>query len=93
MATSRPKPQDHLPKAEARSEDTTIEFDGETYAIPPSSEWDIEVIEAAEEGRIVASTKLLLGPDQWAKFRKDHKTAGELERFFEALGGVMGGNL
>ena len=84
---------DHLPKAEARGERATVVFDDDEYTIAPSGEWDIEALEAAEDGRVVTAVKLILGPEQWAEFRKDHKTVGELERFMEAIGGLMGGNL
>lgn len=83
----------NVAKAEATGEGIPVEFDDELYEIPPSSEWPLDAVEAAENGQIVTATKLILGPKQWAEFRKAHTTLGDLERFMETLSELTGGNL
>lgn len=80
-------------RSEANGLDIPVEFEGETYRIPPSKLWPLEAIEAAEDGRAVASTKLILGTVQYDKFRETNSTLGDLERFMDKVQEVMGGNL
>jgi hypothetical protein len=80
-------------KAEATGASMQIEYNGFTYEIPPSSQWDMDAVEAAEEGRMVTSMKLILGADQWAEFRKRNKTMGDLEGFMDRVAELTGGNL
>lgn len=91
--TQRTRPAPHVARAEAKGEGIEIEFEGFTYVVPPSSEWDLDALEAAENGRVVTSTKLILGDAQWTEFRKRNRTMGDLERFMDAVGDVTGGNL
>lgn len=87
------KPDVNVAAAEAKGEGIPVEYDGHTYTIPPSSKWDIDAIEAAELGQVVRSTKMILGAEQWAEFRKTHRTLGDLEKFMEAVSELTGGNL
>jgi hypothetical protein len=67
-----------------------FEFEGETYTAPASSEWDLDVLEALEEGRMIAAVKALVGPEQYARFRAKHSKIADLEAFMEALQGAVG---
>lgn len=82
----------HVARAEAQGKGVDVEFDGVTYTVPPSSEWDLDAIEAAENGQVITSVKMILGDAQWTEFRKHNKTMGDLERFMDAVGDVTGGN-
>lgn len=82
----------HVAKAEATGTDIEIDFEGHTYTIPPSVEWPLDAIEAAEDGEIVRSTKLILGVEQWAEFRERHSKFGDLMEFMKAVEKVAGGN-
>jgi hypothetical protein len=81
-------------KAEALGEHITFDFDGETYEITPASEWDLDALEAFENDKVVTCVRLILGPDQWMRFRAAHKTVGDLNRMFAAVqrAGVGSGN-
>ncbi len=73
------QPQDHkMPEGD-------FEYDGARYHVPPAEEWDLDVFEALEEGKLVTGVKALLGPEQYAMFRKEHRTLKELTAFMEAL--------
>lgn len=63
----------------------TVEYDGETYSLPAQEDVDIEAIEAFESNQVVKGVRLLLGEEQYAKFRKDHKTMGQLTNFLDVL--------
>lgn len=83
-------PQDHLPKADTEPVDVSFEFDGYTYTIPTSEEWDIDVIEYAEDGLMTKALRSLLGEDQYKVFRKDHRTVRDLGRMYDAAGVAVG---
>lgn len=51
--------------------DLPFTFDGETYWVPPIDEWDIEVFEHQEDGKLVSLVKLLLGEKQWERFKSE----------------------
>lgn len=77
---------------QARGEAVTVVFDGETYTLPVKEDWDIAILEAAEEGRVSTIMRLLLGPEQYAKFRSRHTKIRELNAFAEAIMARYGGN-
>lgn len=63
-----------------------VEFNGETYDVPPAEDWDLDVLEAIDESRMTAALRALLGDDQYAKFRKTNKKVRDLGDFFTAAG-------
>lgn len=77
-------------KAEALNEAVTFEYDGETYTVAASKDWDLDVLEQYEEGKVAATVKALLGPEQWATFRSTKRTVGDLSDLFEALQKAIG---
>lgn len=72
-------------KADALGNNVSFEFDGDTYVIPPASEWDLDALEAFEADKVVTCVRLILGDAQWSGFRKTHRTVGDLNRMFAAL--------
>jgi hypothetical protein len=83
MATTR-KPTPPA-KADVLANGVTFEFDGKTYAIPPTDEWPLDALEAMEKEQGVTFARLLLGEPQWAIFRREHSTAKDLNGLMEAL--------
>lgn len=77
-------------KAEALNESVSFAYDGETYAIPPTSEWDLDVLVSYENGKIAATVEGLLGADQWKTFRSKKRTVGDLNGLFEELQKAVG---
>lgn len=62
-----------------------VEFDGEIYTVPAQEDVDIEAVAAFESSQVVTGIRLLLGEEQYAKFRKNHKTMGQLNEFLSVL--------
>lgn len=77
-------------KSEALNESTVFEFDGEVYEIPSLLDADLDVMEAFEEGKVVAATRALLGPVGWARFRSKPRTGADLQALFEAMAEALG---
>ena len=72
-------------QSEAIGSVCVVEYDGETYAVPPTSDWDVEALEAFEAGRVVALVTALLGAEQWAKFKAKGRKVSELAELFKAI--------
>lgn len=71
----------------------TLEHAGETYAVEKIDPEDppVDLMEALEDGKAVAACRLLLGDDQWAKFKKSKPKASDLNRLVsKALGTEAG---
>lgn len=78
-------------KAEALSETVSFEYDGETFTVGnDAQDWDLEVLEAFEDGKIVAAVRGLLGPDGWAQFKSKPRTVRDLNAFFETAAEALG---
>lgn len=59
-------------------------FDGELYHMPPADEWDLEVFELIEAGKLVTAMKMMIGDKQWRKFKSKPRKAAEFNDFFLA---------
>ncbi|OZV74768.1 hypothetical protein CA850_29770 [Micromonospora echinospora] len=74
-------------KAEATGQSQTFEHDGVTYSVPPTSEWDMDAMEAYERDHIVTCVRLILGPEQFEKFKPKgtKRTLGDLNALFDKI--------
>lgn len=72
-------------KAEALSTEVAFTFEGETYTVAPTKEWDLDALEAFEDGHIATCVRLILGDAQWATFRKKPRKLADLNALFEAV--------
>ena len=81
MTAPKPKPA----QTEALEGSISFSYDGLDFTVPPAREWDLDVMENYEDGKIATTCRSLLGPDQWAAFRKKKRTVGDLEDLFEAI--------
>lgn len=72
-----------------------FKFDNRAYEVPRSEDWDLDLLDAFEQGQSVAALRQLLGPEQFQKFRQQKKrTTKDINAFYEALGEAAGtGNL
>ena len=77
-------------RAEALGEKIAVTFEGAEYAILPTSEWDYEVLEAFEEGRIVAFLRALLGDEQHSRFRATKPKIAAVTLFMEEIQKALG---
>lgn len=72
-------------KAEALKKAHHFTFDGEKYSVPPTTEWDLQILEAVEDEKIVAAVRFLLGDKQWAQFKQKKRTVADLTKLFEVI--------
>jgi hypothetical protein len=78
-------------KAEALEADTVFEYDGETYTIPHSKRMPLAFLEALEDGKLVAATKVMLGPEQYATFNSKPRVVSDLNDMLETSTKAAGG--
>ncbi|AVO22270.1 tail assembly chaperone [Streptomyces phage Nesbitt] len=71
-------------KNDATGTPTPVEFNGETYTVPPADDWDIDVLEAIDDQRITHALKALLGEDQYKTFRTHNRKVTALGDFMNA---------
>ncbi len=86
MTTKKTTPAE----TEAREGEVRFSFDKVEYVIPPAKEWDLDVLESWEDGKVASTCRALMGPDQWAKFRSVKRTVEDLNSLFEALQEALG---
>lgn len=77
-------------KEDATGTGTAVEFNGDTFLVPPAEDWDIDILEAIDDQRMTHALKALLGEDQYAKFRKTNRKVTQLGEFFAVAGKQVG---
>ena len=77
-------------KAEATKTKPSFTFDGVKYSVDNTMDWDIEVLEAVEDDKIVTIVRALLGPEQWEKFKAKPRKVADLNALFEAIAKAVG---
>lgn len=77
-------------KTEATNSPVEVEYDGETYTVAPAREWDLDVLEAYEEGMIARTVRSVLGAEQYQTFRSKKRTVGDLEDLFLEIQSALG---
>lgn len=86
-------PGDALPKVDggtAEEEETrSFKYDGVEYTIPHASNWDVDVMEGIEDGKMFIAVRSLLGPEQWGVFKANKPTN---KQFYELVNAVFGGD-
>lgn len=68
----------------------TFTYDGVKYTVDDTMDWDISVLEAVEDNKIVSIVRELLGPDQWEKFKIKPRKVADLNELFEAIAKAVG---
>ena len=77
-------------KSEAKKRNHFFVYDGEKYEVAPTSEWDLDVLEAVEDDKAIAIVRSLLGPEQWAKFKSKPRKVDDLNKLFQAIAKAVG---
>lgn len=72
--------------AEALGEKIPFTHNGVDYLLEPSTEWDVDALEAFEAGKIMTFLRMILGEEQYAKFKATKPKAGAVNGF---LGGIQ----
>jgi hypothetical protein len=90
-----PRPQDHKRSKKKKTaaqreaegiETTDVEFDGEVYTIPADPlDWDVEVTEAFEQGKVVTAVRGMLGPKQWRTVAAKGYTNRQFSKLFDLI--------
>lgn len=74
------------------SESGTVAFEWRdlTFTVPRYKDWPIDALEALEDNRIYATLRSLLGPSQWAAFKRSEPapTGEDVVAFSELLAQV-----
>lgn len=83
-------PKSSPAKADTLGELTEFTYDGVAYKVAPASEWDLDVLESYEDGRIIAAVRALLGEAQWKKFRSKPRKTSDLNDLFGAIQEAVG---
>jgi hypothetical protein len=77
-------------KNDALGTPVSVEFNGDTYLVPPADEWDIDVLEAVDDQRMTHALKALLGDEQYKTFRVTNRKVADLGQFFKVAGEAVG---
>ncbi|WP_329105514.1 hypothetical protein OG792_32840 [Micromonospora sp. NBC_01699] len=74
-------------KAEALGVKIAFTHEDVSYEMDPAMSWDLDAMEAFEDGNLVTCIRLILGPEQYAKFkpRGTKRTVGDLSALFETI--------
>lgn len=59
----------------------TITWDGNTYRLVPSADWDINVLEAVEDGKITHILRGIIDGDGYARFAETKPKIADLDGF------------
>lgn len=67
----------------ATDETATFEWRDVEFSVPRFNRWSVDVLEALEDGRIYATLRAVLGPEQWAGFKalEPTPTGADVEEF------------
>lgn len=76
-------------KNEALENGVTFTFNGDSYTLPPSDDWDVEVMEHFEDGNPVIAVRALLG-EQWGEFKVKNPKVKDITDFADVLGKELG---
>lgn len=75
---------------EAANAPVDFEYDGDQYTVPPFKEWDLDAMEAYEDGKILSCIRAVLGDDQWKVFKAGKPKMKDFDTFCEALFAATG---
>lgn len=70
---------------EATDTPITVTWKGKTYKVIPSAQWDIEVLEAMEDGKMTYILRNVLDGDGYQRFRATKPLASEVGEFFDKI--------
>ena len=76
-------------RREAAGDPSEFVFGGDTFTVPPSSEWPISVRDSLTGGDVVAAMKEILG-EQWETFSGHGPTIGDVTALLDWVAGENG---
>lgn len=75
---------------EALDTPITVTWKGKTYKVLPSSKWDIEVLEAMEDGKMTYILRNILEGDGYQRLRETKPLVTDLAEFFDKVQKALG---
>ncbi len=72
-------------KAEALEQELNVKYKGEAYTVPPANKWDLDAMEAYEDGRPISCIRAVLGPEQWSTFKAGKPDVDDFNDFVKVL--------
>lgn len=79
-----------MPNTDATDKPITVTWKGKTYRIVPSAEWDIETLEAMEDGKMTHMLRGMLANDGYARLRETKPLIADLNDLFEKIQKAVG---
>lgn len=79
-----------MPNPEATDKPITVTWKGKTYRIVPSTEWDIETLEAMEDGKMTHMLRGMLAGDGYARLRETKPLITDLDELFGKIQKAVG---
>ncbi|CCQ44665.1 hypothetical protein ARTSIC4J27_592 [Pseudarthrobacter siccitolerans] len=76
--------------AEALGDKVPFTHNGVDYLLDPASEWDVEALEVFESGKVMTFLRLILGEEQYAKYKATKPKAGAVNGFLEGIQKALG---
>lgn len=76
--------------AEALGDKIAFNYNGADYFVTSTEDWDYEVLEAFEDGKIVTFLRLILGTEQHAAFKATKPKVADVNAFVEAIQKALG---
>ncbi|WP_433434503.1 hypothetical protein [Nonomuraea sp. CA-141351] len=77
-------------RAEADGKPFPVEYNGVTYTVPTPMEWDADVLDFIEAGRVTAALRLILGDEQYEQFRETKPKLRQAAELVELIGSAAG---
>jgi hypothetical protein len=76
--------------AEALGDKVPFTHNGVDYLLDPASEWDVEALEQYENGKIMTFLRMILGAEQYARFKATKPKVGAVNAFMEGIQKALG---
>jgi hypothetical protein len=84
MPTSNPT------AAEALGDKVPFSHNGVDYLLDPASEWDADALEQYENGKIMTFLRMILGEEQYARFKATKPKVGAVNEFMLGIQKALG---
>jgi len=90
MSETTDQPELDVRAAEAKGEDITIEWKGQTFTVPRDyGTWPFEFTLYSQKGLNGPAMEALLGPEQFARFLRSRPTNADFDAFDDRLGKAL----
>ncbi|WP_436776048.1 hypothetical protein [Yinghuangia sp. YIM S09857] len=88
--STAPKRPTNPVEAEAADEGIEFGFRGVQFRTLPALDMSVDILDAADSGNGLTAVRLMLGDEEWNRFRELRPTLRDLAEFAEALASASG---